>query len=58
MANIKINYNGISIEVKVITPELAKDILENHNNLNRNRNREYVKALLNNMNAEGIIDFI
>ena len=45
----KINYNGISIEVKEITPELAKDILENHNNLNRNRNKEHVKSLLNNM---------
>lgn len=49
MENNKINYNGISIEVKEITPELAKDILENHNNLNRNRNKEHVKALLNNM---------
>ena len=49
MANIKIIYNGISIEVKVITPELAKDILDNHNNLNRNRNKDHVKALLNNM---------
>jgi hypothetical protein len=49
MENNKINYNGISIEVKEITPELAKDILENHNNLNRNRNKDHVKSLLNNM---------
>ena len=49
MSTNKINYNGISIEVKEITPELAKDILENHNNLNRNRNKEHVKSLLNNM---------
>lgn len=49
MTNNKIDFEGISIEVKEITPELAKDILENHNNLNRNRNKEHVKALLNNM---------
>ena len=49
MSTNKINYNGISIEVKEITPELAKDILENHNNLNRNLNKKHVKALLNNM---------
>lgn len=47
--NRKIDFEGISIEVKEITPELAKDILENHNNLNRNRNKEHVKALLYNM---------
>jgi len=49
MTNNKIDFEGISIEVKEITPELAKDILENHNNLNRNRNKEHVKSLLNNM---------
>lgn len=45
----KINYNGLTIEVKEVTPEVAKDILENHNNLNRHRNKAHVKALLNNM---------
>ena len=49
MTNNKIDFEGISIEVKEITPELAKDILENHNNLNRNLNKKHVKALLNNM---------
>lgn len=45
----KIIYNDLTIEVKEVTPEMAKDILENHNNLNRHRNKAHVKALLNNM---------
>lgn len=49
MVNNKINYNGISIEVKVVTPEFAKDVLDNHNHLNRCLSKEHVKALLNNM---------
>lgn len=49
MTNNKIDFEGISIEVKEITPKLAKDVLENHNNLNRNRNKEHVRALLKNM---------
>lgn len=49
MQNNKINYNGLTIEVKTITPEKAKDILANHNGINRNVNTSHYEAILRNM---------
>lgn len=49
MQNNKIKFNNLTIEVKDVTPTDAKNILENHNKLNRNRNKSHVEALLKNM---------
>lgn len=49
MGNNTIIFNRIVIEIKMVTPEYAKNILDNHNNANRHINKAHVKALLNNM---------
>lgn len=49
MQNNKIKFNGITIEVKTVTPEMAADILTNHNLNNRNVSKSHVKVLLQNM---------
>lgn len=42
-------YNGIHFTIETIGPEEAKNIVENHNNLNRRVNKAHVKAIANNM---------
>lgn len=37
------------MEIVNVTPEMARDILENHNSINRNISKPHVKALLSNM---------
>lgn len=49
MENNKLVYNGVTIEVVQVTPEMAREILLYHNKMNRKMNLRHVKALLNNM---------
>lgn len=44
-----IKYKDITISVKMVTPEAAKRILDNHNSNNRNLTRSHVRTLATNM---------
>lgn len=45
----QIIYKNLIIEVKEVTPEMANEILTNHNGLNRKINKKHVSALALNM---------
>lgn len=50
MQNNKITLkNGITIEVKDVTPVMARDVLANHNGINRKINESHWRALMRNM---------
>lgn len=45
----QINYGNLTIEIKNVTPEMASEILAEHNGLNRKINKRHVSALALNM---------